>query len=320
MSPGVAATGAGTGVSHSTMDPAGPVARTIAEIGWVLFAGGAAIFVLVMALLWMAARHGGRDAKTSTWVIGGGIAFPVIVLSALLGYGTLRSAQLDQATPPDALIVAVTAKMWWWEVRYREPASGREIVLANEVRIPVGQPVHIGLTTSDVIHSFWVPALAGKIDMVPGRVNRLVFQADRPGVYRGQCAEFCGEAHAKMALHVVAEPREAFDAWLAGQTRPAAADSADPMLARGKAAFLRHDCGTCHTVRGLIEGARLGPDLTHVGSRLHLAAGTLPNHPGALAAWIGSVQRIKSGARMPSFDGIDAETLHALAAWLHQLR
>ena len=310
---------------QSVLHPAGPDAAIITQLTWLLFAGGLVIFIGVMALLALSLRRG-RPAGTLPWIIGGGIALPVTVLSALLLLSTWRSGQLSTQTSQDALHVSVTARMWWWEVRYRDPASGREVLLANELHIPVGRKVYLGLSSSDVIHSFWVPALGGKMDAMPGRINGLILHAQQPGIYRGQCAEYCGEQHAKMAFHVVAESQQAFDAWLANQARPAAPaapDSAEKaMLERGRAAFLAQRCNACHAIRGVTDGGdgTLGPDLTHVGSRRYLAAGTLPNHGGAMAGWIAGAQAVKPGARMPSFERIDGATLSALSAYLEHLK
>ncbi|MBC7501027.1 MAG: cytochrome c oxidase subunit II [Herminiimonas sp.] len=304
---------------QSVLHPAGPDAALISQLAWLLFAGAALILSGVMALFALSLWRSGRPTSTVLWIAGGGIAFPVIVLTALLIFSTLRSAQLTAQSSQQTLIISVTAKMWWWEVRYRDPASGREITLANEIHIPAGRPVHLGLTTSDVIHSFWVPALAGKMDMIPGRVNGLTIHAAEPGIYRGQCAEFCGEQHARMALHVVAEPQAQFDAWLARQLQPAAAPT-DALLERGRKAFVDQRCASCHAIRGVADQSRLGPDLTHVGSRLYIAAGTLRTHRGTLAGWIADTQGIKPGARMPSFDQMDGETLRALSAYLEHLK
>ena len=302
----------------NALDPAGPAAHTIAGMAWSLFIGSSLIFAGVMALLVFALRERAVAVRPAWWIIGGGLVFPIVVLSVLMVYTAVRSNQLMRAPPPGALVVGVTAKMWWWEVRYRGPA-GEDVVLANELRIPVGRPVMLGLSSTDVIHSFWVPELGGKMDMVPGRTNHLQLAADRPGVYRGQCAEYCGEQHARMAMHVVAlEPRE-FDNWLAAQARPAAAP-ATALAERGRQVFMENRCSACHTVRGVAEEGRLGPDLTHVGSRLHLGAGVLRNQPGALAGWVAHTQQHKPGARMPSFTHIDAQSLEALAAWLEQLK
>lgn len=303
----------------SVLHPAGPDAAIIAQLTWVLFGGGALVFASVMALLFLSMRGDGRPVRPMRWIAGLGIAFPVVVLSALLVWSTWRSGQLTAQTSRQPLHISVTAKMWWWEVRYRDSATGRDIVSANEIHIPAGQPVHLGLTTADVIHSLWVPALGGKMDMLPGRVTGITLHASRPGVYRGQCAEYCGEQHARMALHVVAHPPQQFAAWLANQAQ-SAAPPAGTLQERGRQAFIDQRCGACHTIRGVDGASQLGPDLTHVGSRLHIAAGTLRNHRGTLAGWIADPQSIKPGARMPGATDIDGETLRALATYLEQLK
>jgi len=311
---------ASEGASQSALRAAGPVAQSLLEVSGVLAVGGAVIFAGVMLLLVLAvARPGGDGVSTRRWLLGGGLAFPTVVLSALFAYSEFHRPPWRPIPPPGALIVGVTGHMWWWEVRYRDAASGAEVVTANEIRIPVGRPIYFGLGSADVIHSFWVPSLGGKMDMLPGRVQHLLLQADRPGTWRGQCAEYCGEQHARMALHVVAEEPAAFDAWLAAQARPAAAASRE--LERGREAFLAHRCNACHTVRGVSEQSRLGPDLTHVGSRLHLGAGTAPNDAAQLAAWVAHTQQLKPGARMPSSgERIGEADLQSIAAWLAQLK
>jgi len=300
------------------LQTAGPAAHSIATVSWVLLIGGGAIFVGVMALLGCAMRHKGGNVKPVWWIAGGGVLFPAVVLAALFAWSLPLSPLWKPVPPAGALVVSVTGHMWWWDVRYRD-AAGTEIATANEIRIPTGRPVYVALGSGDVIHSFWVPALAGKMDMVPGRLQHLLLSADKPGVYRGQCAEYCGEQHALMALHVVAEAPDAFDAWLAAQARPAA----PPMTARqaaGRDAFLAQRCDACHTVRGVGAESRLGPDLTHVGNRLYLGAGTLPNTDDARARWIAHIQQVKPGSRMPSYQRLDTDTLAALADWLGSLK
>lgn len=304
------------GAMHSV----GDAARAIETVTWVLLGGGTAIFAGTMLLLaWALWRQTGRRVDARLWIWGAGVAFPATALAALFAWSLPFTPPWKPAPPPDALVVAVKAHMWWWEVRYRDPASGTDIVTANEIRIPVGRPVYLALTSADVIHSFWVPQLAGKMDMLPGRMQHLLVSAPEPGVWRGQCAEFCGEQHARMALHVVGLEPQAFDAWLAGQAQPAAAP-ASPLLQQGRAAFLAQRCNACHTVRGADADGRLGPDLTHVGSRLHLGAGTLPNTAQASAQWMAHVQQLKPGARMPSYDRLDDPTLRAIGAWLESLQ
>lgn len=310
---------------QSVLRPAGPVADTLLDVTGVLTVGAVLILVLVMGLLaWALRRRGARAtddevrnrSHAQRLILGGGVLFPLVVLTALFVYSIHHAPPWRQIPPRDALVIGVTGHMWWWDVRYRDPASGREFSAANEIRIPTGRPVYLGLASADVIHSFWVPALGGKMDMLPGRVQHLLLQAGAPGVYRGQCAEFCGVQHARMALHVVAMAPEDFERWLAAQALPSPLPPTDE-LARGRDAFVAHRCGACHTVRGVAEESRLGPDLTHVGGRLHLGAGQLPMNADTLAEWIGQVQRIKPGARMPSSEHrLDAATLRSIALWL----
>ena len=289
---------------QSALDPAGPVAALIAEMTWVLLAGGAMIFAGVMALGAFAVFFRKREKLSSrVLIIGGGIAFPVVVLSALLVYSLVRMSTLEAAGEP-ALRIEVTGEQWWWRVRYAEFET------ANEIRIPVGQPVELELKSADVIHSFWVPALAGKLDMIPGRTNRLRVQADRPGEFRGQCAEYCGGPHAFMALFVVALPPAEYEQWTQQQKK--AVEEPAPAL------FVSH-CGACHTVRGTPAAGVRGPDLTHVGSRRTIGAALLPMNRGALAGWIASSQHLKPGNLMPSFGMLPGEELNALAAYLEGL-
>ncbi|MGZ8318727.1 MAG: cytochrome c oxidase subunit II, partial [Telluria sp.] len=222
---------------QSVLHPAGPDAAIISQFAWVMFGAGTLIFIGVMVLLALSLRRNAQPVRPMRWIAGAGIAFPVVVLSALLVWSTWRSAQLTPQSSQQSLVISVTAKMWWWEVRYHDPASGREIVSANEIRIPTGRPVYLALTANDVIHSLWVPALAGKKDMVPGRMTGLTLRADKPGVYRGQCAEYCGEQHARMALHVVALAPAEFEAWLARERQDAAAPTG-AFIERGRQAFV----------------------------------------------------------------------------------
>lgn len=301
------------------LQPATTSAETTLEVALVLTLGAAAIFVGVMTLIALALTHRRRQPVHSwIWVVGGGIAFPVVVLSFLLIYSTVRGLQLRPAHA-DGLVIEVAGVQWWWEVRYRDAVTGAEIRLANEVRVPVGRPVTFALTTADVIHSFWVPPLGGKVDMIPGRVGHLRFQVTRPGVYRGVCAEFCGDQHAKMALHVVALAPEQFDRWLAAQSEGAVAPSTAEAQ-RGRSLFTEHRCHACHAVRGIAGESRIGPDLTHVGSRLHIGAGELPTGRENFRRWVAHIQHLKPGARMPAFSHLDDQSLAALAAFLDELK
>ena len=314
--------------SQSALQPAGPVSELLLGVSGVLIAGASLIFLGVMLLLALALRrrsnNNGRPLDARWWIGGGGLLFPGVVLVLLFLYSESHRPPWRPVPPAGALIVGITGHLWWWEVRLTDPASGAEVVTANELRIPVGRPVYLGLASADVLHSFWVPSLAGKMDMVPGRMQHLLLQADRPGNWRGQCAEFCGTQHARMALHVVAQPPEDFANWLAGQARPAVPlpeGESGTALARGRDAFLAHRCNACHTVRGVAQEGRLGPDLTHVGSRLALGAGTLVNGPAALADWVAHTQQHKPGAHMPSSaQRLDAAAVRDIAAWLAHLQ
>ncbi|MYZ48929.1 c-type cytochrome [Rhizobiales bacterium L72] len=287
-----------------------------------MFAAAAAIFLLVLALALFAvfARPerrrwlGGRVV-----VIAGGVAFPVIALSALLVFGLSTLRALDPPPAPGGIRIEVTGRQWWWEVRYLDAEGGTIAISANEVRMPVGVPVEFVLKSADVIHSFWVPSLAGKLDMIPGRVNSYRFAAGRPGIYRGQCAEYCGAEHALMAFFAVAMEPAAFRDWMARERGPAAAPG-DAAARRGAEVFLNAGCAACHTIRGTEAKGAIGPDLTHVGGRVSLAAGTLPNNIGSMEGWIASSQHIKPGNFMPSFDVLSSEDLVAVAAYLESLR
>ncbi len=310
-------------VVQSVLDARGDAASHILEITWVLFIGGGLIFIVVMALCAVAVAG---PAPLKAWlsqrrvVVGAGIVFPVLALTALLVYTFGVAAQMVRAqSQPAATRIHVTGELWWWRVRYLD-ADGRTLLeTANEIRIPAGQPVDLELASADVVHSFWMPSLAGKLDMLPGHTNRMRLRADAPGVYRGQCAEFCGAQHARMVLHVVAEAPEAYAQWLQGAQQPAAEPQSGPAR-QGRALFEQARCSVCHTVRGSGANGTLGPDLTHVGSRLTLAAGTLPNGIGSLEAWIAHPQQAKPGARMPSYRRFSGEELRALAVYLEGLR
>lgn len=262
-------------------------------------------------------------------MIGGGFVLPAVVCGALLVYVLIvlarvsmpshALAQFDELPRPGELVVQVTGRQFWWEVEYLDPEPQLRFETANELRIPVGLPVHVRLASDDVIHSFWVPALQGKMDLIPGRVNVLRIQADRPGVYRGQCAEFCGVQHAKMAFVVVAQPLDEWKRWVAAQRRPAPTPAAaDTLAGQDREAFLGSGCVLCHAVRGTPARGELGPDLTHLASRLTLAAGTLPNTPGHRYGWVANPQAIKPGSHMPAVP-LTASELHAILRYLATL-
>jgi cytochrome c oxidase subunit 2 len=306
--------------AQAVLAPQGPRAEAIADLAWLVFAGGAAIFLAVLAAILLAVRgpEGARRVLApERTVLAAGVVFPVVTLSALLVHGLRIESRLFEGAGP-ALAIEVVGEQWWWRVRYLDESGRRRFETANEIRIPVGRPVEFRLSSADVIHSFWVPNLAGKLDMIPGRENRLRVQADRPGVFRGQCAEFCGGAHALMAFHVVAEEPGAFEAWHARQEQPAR-EPATAEATRGRELFLASGCGLCHRVAGTGAAGRFGPDLTHVGGRLHVVSGMLPNHRGALQGWIAAAQQIKPENLMPSYTTIPGADLQALGAWLESL-
>ncbi|MBP0447551.1 c-type cytochrome [Roseomonas sp. SSH11] len=312
------------GDAQSVLEPLGPEAELIADLTWVLFIGGGIIFLATMLLLAVAIRGGDgprRILGSRRFILWAGVAFPVVVLSALL-VGTLRvSAALDnRPMGAEPLKIEVIGRQFWWEVRYPGTLPSGGIVTANEIHIPVGREVELRVSAGDVYHSLWIPTLHGKIDMVPGRTNTLRLRAARPGVVRGQCTEFCGAQHALMAFYVVAETPDGYERWLERHRLPAA-EPVDEFLATGRKVFAAAGCGGCHAVRGTEWDARIGPDLTHVGSRLSLAAGTLDNHRGTLGGWIAGVQDLKPGANMPSYNAVlDGRELRAVSAWLESLR
>jgi cytochrome c oxidase subunit 2 len=288
---------------------------------WVMVIGGSVIWLAVMALAVYAAylRPGAHRPDIQRWlIVGGGAVFPTLVLAALLGYGLYLMPQLRQPVPSGELKIAVAGAQWWWRMTYQRPGQP-PVELANELRLPVGVKVELSLSSPDVIHSFWVPPLGGKLDMVPGRVNRLVLEPSKPGIYRGVCAEYCGASHALMAFPtVVMEPAE-FDAWLTHQAAPAQPPT-EPLARRGQALFLANGCGGCHSIRGTEADGTIGPELTHVGSRLSLAAGVLPNEVDAFVRWIAHTQEVKPGVLMPPFPMLPEQDLRAIAVYLESLQ
>ncbi|RQZ16652.1 cytochrome c oxidase subunit II [Burkholderia sp. Bp9031] len=300
---------------------AGPAAGPVFVLGWALLALCMLVCMAIAVLLLVAMfRHRAQPGDSP----GGGLAIVTVgsAISIVLLFGALvymlrvLGAVASPPRPP-ALTIVVTAHDWWWAVRYPDDASGAAFVTANEIHIPVGEPVAIELKSADVIHAFWVPQLAGKTQTIPGQTNHQWLQADRPGVYRGQCSQYCGAQHAHMAFEVVAEPPDAFRAWLAAQRQPASAPAAGAEQ-RGRHVFAAR-CAGCHAVRGTDAAGDAGPDLSHLGSRRLLAAGTLDNTPENLRRWIEHAQQVKPQTLMPSFALAprDADDLAAYLATLH---
>ena len=302
------------------LDPASEAGRRIADLAWFLFVAGAIVFVGVMTALALAIRAGRtsrarpideRRARRLQLVAGGLIPAAIVVVLFVV---TVRAITVYTArATSDVTDVEVIGWMWWWEVRY--PRLG--IVSANEVHIPVGRPVRLTVRTADVIHSFWVPRLHGKIDLVPGRANTLRLDATEAGIYRGQCAEYCGLQHTRMAFSVVAHEADSYAAWSASE-RAGAATPVDSLAVAGARVF-EVACAACHTVRGTLATGARGPDLTHLASRRAIAAGTLPNTHENLTAWVADAQRIKPGNAMPAMNLQDAD-LRAVVAYLETLR
>ena len=311
-------------VIQSVLDPAGIQAARIEWLWWLMFWVCTAVFFAVLAALGLGIRRG-RSADASrpaegalTTAVAAASGVTILILFGLLFASVATGRDVGSLGQSDALTVRITGYQWWWNVEYLNPQPSLRVTSANELHLPVGRPILFQLASGDVIHSFWVPNLHGKTDLVPGRQNTTWLQIDRPGVYRGQCGEFCGLQHAHMALVVIAEPTDAFDRWIAAQ-RQAAASPATPEQARGLNIVERGPCALCHTIRGTSAGGRTAPDLTHFASRSTIGAGTAPNSPGYLAGWIADPQHLKPGNRMPA-SGLTSDDLQAVVAYLVSLR
>ena len=313
------------GGNQAMFNPQGPPARSIASLGWLLLTVCAAIYVVVIAVAAWALLRRRDDADglpqttrrlTTAVIAATGVSIAILVVFTVSSVFAGRG--LTSPTGPGAITVDVIGHQWWWEFQYRDVTPSDFVTSPNELHIPVGVPVHIKAMSRDVIHSFWVPNLHGKRDLIPGQVTNTWIQADTPGTYRGQCAEYCGHQHANMAFVVVAEPMDRFLSWIGQQRQPAAEPQSDEAR-RGRDIFLQSPCMMCHTIRGTTAGARLGPELTHVGSRMTIAAGTLPNTRGHLGGWVANAQAIKPGVRMPP-NPLDPSDLQAVLTYLRSLR
>lgn len=306
---------------QSTLDPAGREAERIAVVFWWMTAGAAIVWLAVIGLTIYAARvrsEPRNHRRDSLLIIGGGAVVPTVVLGVLLVYGLAPIPVLLAPAPEGSLKIIVSGEQWWWRVRYFPP-GGQAFELANEIRLPVDEPVQFQLDSPDVIHSFWIPSLSGKMDMIPGRVTYLAIQPTRIGVYRGACAEYCGTSHALMNFYVEVMEKEDFSRWLTHQTQPSQPPS-EPIAARGQELFLANGCNACHTVRGTRAQGVIGPDLTHVGSRLSLAAGVLPNELDHFQRWLTHPTEVKPAVNMPAFHMLSQEDLRVLAAYLEGLK
>lgn len=327
VSPVVAAIGLACSGNESAFNPAGPQASRISTLGWYMIITSSVIWALVVtALLYSTWRGHNREVADQSDAVNARLRRPVQIatgITVLVLVGTLvysvSTGEAMASLPRDkALRIKITGHQWWWEAEYMDPVSGNQVSTANEIHIPIGEPVQIIGSSSDVIHSFWIPSLSGKKDLIPGHATATWIQADRAGIYRGQCAEFCGHQHAKMALLVMAEPRSQFNAWYNSQLQPAAPPS-DSLSMAGEQVFMSKGCPLCHTVGGTRALGRIGPPLTHSGSSYTIAAGTLENTPGNLAGWIVDPQGIKPGVRMPPND-LSGSELQSLLAYLGSLK
>ncbi len=310
---------AGCTGQQSALDPAGREALVLADLFWILLCGAIVLWLLVNALFHYVTRINPRPLSrrlAETLIIGGGVVFPTVLLGILLGYAL--SVMPEQRAVGGGLTVRVTGEQWWWRVEYLPDGGGPPVVSANELRLPKGRRTEIELAAAKVIHSFWIPNLAGKMDMIPGRATRMALEPTRTGTFRGQCAEFCGMSHALMAFQVIVQEPADFAAWLAHESGPAARPP-DDQAARGQEVFMAEGCAACHAIRGTPAKGKVGPDLTHVGGRATLAAGTLPNTPEAFTEWLSRTEQIKPGVTMPTYHHLDQATLADLAHYLDGL-
>lgn len=319
--------------NQTSLNPAGPAAlrieHTFATIFWIT----STVTCLTLAtLLYFVARRRQKvlgdplpqttteaSDRLATRAVAAAMGVTIILLFVMLISSFITSRRLGRMHDQDAMTIEVYGHQWWWEIHYpnlKEPY--REVITANELHVPVGTLIRIEGTSRDVIHSFWAPNLNGKRDFLPGYTNDLLFSVDKPGRWRGQCAEFCGMQHAHMSFYTIAESKEDFDQWMEAQ-RQSAVDPTNQQTIHGQQVFLSHGCVLCHAIRGTAAGSHVGPDLTHLASRSTIAAGTLPNNVGNLAGWVLNAQSIKPGCRMPP-NQLSGSDLQDLLAYLETLR
>lgn len=312
---------AGCAGVQSALEPAGREAERIGQLFWWMVAGGAIIWVIMVSLTLYAVylHKGPHPERLTRWlVIYGGAIVPTLILIFLLSFGLAMLPDLVRPAPRGSMVVEVHGLQWWWRVRYPRP-DGEAVELANEVCIPVDQPVEFHLASEDVIHSFWVPSIGGKVDMIPGRKTRLVLHPTKTGIFRGTCAEYCGTSHAWMSFYVRVVTRDEFDRWLARESQNSKTPEL-PAARRGAALFLSSGCGACHAIRGTRADGKVGPDLTHFGSRHSVAAGALPHDSASIEHWLRRSRHIKPEVHMPAFDMLGGEQMNDLVAYLEQLQ
>ncbi|TCL65862.1 cytochrome c oxidase subunit II [Rhizobium sp. BK251] len=314
---------AGCSGNQSALHPQGAPAIHIEHLIIGITVICTVVWLLVMIVLgWALLRKRSDDSgepreRPLTMIVGSAVAATVIIIAGLTiaSFYTTRGIGLPENA---ALTITVRAQQWWWQVIYADADPALSFQTANEIHIPVGQAVRIQLESADVVHSFWVPSLAGKQDLVPGRRNSLLLRAERPGIYHGQCAEFCGLQHTHMAMMVIADEPADYQRWIAAQ-RGNSVMPTDPDAAAGKLAFLSKPCAACHTVRGTPATGTTGPDLTHIGSRHTIAAGLHETTRGSLAAWIADPQTLKPGNNMPMVPLTSVE-LRDISAYMESLK
>jgi cytochrome c oxidase subunit II len=315
------------GAIQSVLVPAGVQAFSIHRLWLLMFWVTAVVFVVTLgfvaaALMYGSARSRSQTPSTSaralTRSVATAVTVTVFVLVGLLVVSVQTGRTIASLHADSAVTVNVVGHQWWWEIQYEDSIPSRRVLTANELHIPINRPIVLKVTSRDVIHSFWVPTLQGKRDLIPGYITAVWLQADRVGAFRGQCAEFCGLQHAHMALEVIAETEQGFEEWLDAMRQPGR-DPPQFMTRRGQEVFMRARCAGCHAIRGTEASGQLAPDLTHIASRSTLGAGTLPNTPENLAAWIRDPQRVKPGNQMPP-NPVSDEDLQALVAYLETLR
>ena len=315
--------------NQSVLEPSGPLAHRVASLWWFALTTASLVYLATMGSLWWAAARARRRERQGEALPADGdrrmtrgvtiaVSATVVILLVFLVTDLSIGRTLDPVPSAHPLTIELTGKQWWWDVTYADTSPSGRFTTANEIHIPVGQPVLFVLNARDVIHSFWVPNLAGKKDLIPGYTQSMWFQADTAGDYRAQCAEFCGLQHAKMALHVIAEPPDKYRQWVTAQRAPAKSPT-DSVADRGREVFLTGQCAMCHNITGTVAGSHNGPDLTHLASRRTIAAGTLANTRGALAGWIVDPQRVKPGAKMPP-NQLSPPDLDALLTYLQSLK
>jgi cytochrome c oxidase subunit II len=317
---------------HDALQPAGPQAGHIHALWLLLLAVCTLVLVLVTAAVLIVVYRAPRaDARTPAdagalrrderglrRAVGTAIAISVVLLGVLFVATVVTDRALAQLPVNNALHIKLTGHQWWWEATYDDPQVSNVFSTANELHIPVGRPVLLTLEAGDVIHSVWLPSLAGKKDLIPGRTATLALRADQPGIYRSACAEFCGYEHARMVLLVFADPPAQYEQWVEHARTPAPPPDSDATR-RGQQVFLQSTCAMCHAISGTAANGKHAPDLTHIASRQTIAAGTLSNTPSVLAAWISDPQQFKPGVDMPP-NGLPPDDLGSLVAYLGTLK